>query len=119
MSFDLTPEMIEEHIADDVDRMIHHGWYSSYGFKSVGQVLAFIYGYTNQLRIAESVIVGDGKVFLYNEILATYYYDEQRQIPVFEFVKSYNACNKRQEAYLKFLQKQDMENFAVNSKGRN
>lgn len=108
MSFEIDDKTINEHIANDIDRMICHGWYSQYGFKSLGQILAFIYGYSNQLRIAERVTVYESIVTLYEQALCTYTWDEERKIPIFKFVEMYKGCNARQKIYLEWLNKQEV-----------
>jgi len=73
-------------------------------FKSLGQILAFIYvygGYT----LMESVTVGDNIVYKWNKPLLTFIFDEEKQIPIFTFItqedgNSYKWMAESQKTFL-------------------
>ena len=73
-------------------------------FKSLGQILAFIYvygGYT----LMESCTVGDGVVYRWSKPFATFVFDEEKEIPIFTFItqedrNSYRWVAESQKIFL-------------------
>lgn len=82
------------------------GWWCEHKYKSVGNIIHWIYVYS-MLSIAETVTIGDGVVNHHGVILATYVFDDELKMPVFEFSKDekYDWVVDNQRIYLEGLRK--------------
>lgn len=87
---------------------IKDGYLKNHPFKSLGNVLHWLYVYGN-LKLAESATVGNGIVTYNGKNLASYVFDEQLQMPIFTFDLKFDFWGaelfRKQALYLKDLQK--------------
>lgn len=80
-------------------------WWGNGEYKTIGQILKFIYLYCG-MHLAERVLVGDGEVLTPGgRILATYTFDDNLEIPVFQFLNtqydySTHAYEENQRIYI-------------------
>lgn len=80
------------------------GWYNEYPYKTVGELINYIYAYSGLLRIAEQIVIGVGYVQWGDSQLATYTYDDQLKMPIFVFNEDISTCDlmkENQDIYLK------------------
>jgi len=80
-------------------------WYKDL-YKSFGSILHWMYVYDG-LHIVEHILVGDGKVYYPTEknLIATYEFDDDKQMPIFNFIDNYNNLNDIQDIYLRLMEK--------------
>lgn len=81
------------------------GWFREYPFRSVGNVMHWIYVYAG-LHVADSATYGDGTVDLHGKRVATFIWDETLKMPVFDFKSGYEHADEQQTIYISFLKKQ-------------
>lgn len=71
-------------------------YYKTSPFKSLGQVLSLIYVYC-YFDAMENCQVGGGEVFLYRKRIATFNFDEEKKMPIFNFDSGYNRAKEAEE----------------------
>lgn len=76
------------------------GWFREYPFKSVGNAMHWIYVYAG-LHIADSSTYGNGTVDFYGKRVATFVWDDEKGMPIFNFMGEYEHAEEQQKIYLK------------------
>ncbi|MDC7249488.1 MAG: hypothetical protein PQJ49_06205 [Sphaerochaetaceae bacterium] len=74
----------------------HTRHYRSSPFKSLGQILSFIYVYCG-FNVMESCSVGQNQVTLHSNRIATFEFDEEKQIPIFKFLNTLHNASEAEE----------------------
>ncbi len=70
-------------------------WYSKYKGRSIGRILHFLYHYTN-VDIAGRATISNGTILYCGEVIATYEWEGETDMPVFKFANDF--FNKNQES---------------------
>jgi len=78
------------------------GFYGQYTGRSLGRVIHFLYDVYGCIR-ADSFTVGDGVVKWGRDIIATYVWIDDTDIPRFTFHSGYRSYDKKQEETIKQL----------------
>jgi hypothetical protein len=76
--------------------------WSKYKYPALGNILSWLYVY-GTFDMAENSIIGDGTVKYHGEQIATYYMDDNLEMPVFEFIMKYDWVQFKQEIFLEGL----------------
>lgn len=98
----------EEIIFENTEFDHQSGWWSSYKFGSVGNVMHWAYVYFG-LTVADSAQYGmnnkdEGEVYYYNKLIANYRLDEELKMPVFFNIDNeYAHAAYKQDIYLSGL----------------
>jgi hypothetical protein len=98
------------------------GEYRRSPFKSMGNIIHWLRALG--LIQYETVQIGWNKQFncgevnLWGQVIATYTFDENRGIPIFKFIETYDWCQDMQENYLANLDKFEnpYKKYEINNK---
>jgi len=71
-------------------------WYSQYTGRSIGRLMHFLYDIYHMTH-ADSYKLGDGNVTYGNDVIATYTWLDDTDVPRFTFSDSNSYLNKKQE----------------------
>ena len=113
----------------NIDSEHYRGWCWDSPFKSLGNVIHWIYVFAN-LRIAESILVGENEVYLWGDKIADIEWDEEYKMPVFKWTLDFIEENEwivdRQKLYRRMmkvnhstLSQEFRERWAMNDDLRN
>jgi hypothetical protein len=103
--------MTQEQIRFENMKINHEGgWFREYPFKSIGNIMHWIYVYAG-LNVADSSTYGDGVVDFFGKRIATFIWDEELKMPIFDFKDGYEHASDQQKIYLSFVKKKDNEKW--------
>lgn len=71
-------------------------------YKSIGDIISFLYGY-KLVNEYDTCTIGNGVVNGHKGKIADFVYDEEKQIPIFQFTENYQHLNLYQNIYLEML----------------
>jgi len=86
---------------ENLENRYAHGWYNDYPFKSIGNIIhwLYVYGYQNY----DTAIIGEKKVWTglsQKEVIATFIWQDELQMPIFDFEPRFSWLAKEQEFYI-------------------
>ena len=85
---------------DYYNHRIESSWWKKYPYKSLGEILHWLYVYCN-LNIAEKAIVSKSTIMYCNVLFADFKYDEEKKMPIFQFVDA--SWNEAQRKYFNLI----------------
>jgi len=92
------------------------GWWSGYAPQAVGNIINWVYVFSERLDTAENVTVGGYEVHLYGKRIATVEIDEALQMPIFKNIDYYDHFEKNQKIFHEGLKL--YKNFVWEWRGR-
>jgi hypothetical protein len=75
------------------------GWWSSYAPQTVGNIIHWVYVFSESLDAAEQITVGSNEVHLYGKLMARIEIDEALQMPIFVDIDYYNHFEQNQKIF--------------------
>ncbi len=72
--------------------------YKSYPFKSLGNVIHWLKAYG--ILEYDRITIGNYQVDLFGKLVATFYFDENKEMPIFNFTEKWSWLDKKQKNYL-------------------
>jgi hypothetical protein len=77
------------------------GEYKSYKLGTLGNIIHWLYVYN--LIQYDTVQIGESKVKLHGNLVATYHLDKEKEMPIFKFVDKYDWMQETQDNFIDFL----------------
>lgn len=81
------------------------GWWNSYKFGSSGNLIHWVYVFSEMLNVAEQVIIGEKELTLNGKHFADVKLDEKLQMPIFSNIQWHKHFEENQKIYHEGLSK--------------
>lgn len=75
------------------------GWWSGYAPESVGNIIHWVYVFSERLDTAENITVGNNEVRLHGKRMAKIEMDEALQMPIFTDIDYYEHFEQNQKIF--------------------